>query len=67
MAYSMLTVFVNGHCNLMLLANGYIYAYLLQQPLLKEYFLQVGNRHLANATDSNLEREVLLRKNKEYL
>ena len=23
MAYSMLTVFVNGHCNLMLLANGY--------------------------------------------
>ena len=43
MAYSMLTVFVNGRCNLMLLANGYIYAYLLQQPLLKEYFLQVGN------------------------
>ena len=27
------------------------YAYLLKQPLLKEYFLQVGNRHLANATD----------------
>ena len=51
MAYSILTVFVNGHCNLMLLANGYIYAYLLQQPLLKEYFLQVGNRHLANVTD----------------
>ena len=28
MAYSMLTIFVNGHCNLMLLAKGYIYAYL---------------------------------------
>ena len=28
MAYSMLTIFVNGHCNLMLLANGYIYFYI---------------------------------------